>query len=98
MPLRLSRRQFVRGLAATAALGPTVMLKNSLRAAANERITLGFIGVGTMGGHHHVGQLLNQKDVQVVAVCDVVTGLREHFKQVVEKKYADVLNSMYDAD
>jgi len=85
----LSRRQFVRSVAASAALGPMILGKSSLRAAPSERITLGFIGVGTMGGHHHVNALLGQKDVQVVAVCDVVAQLRNHFKNVVEKRYAD---------
>jgi predicted dehydrogenase len=87
MTVPLSRRRFLQTTAA-AAVAPLIVTR-SLRAAASERITLGFIGMGMMGGHHHVGHLLNMKDVQVVALCDVVAERREHFKQAVEKKYAD---------
>jgi predicted dehydrogenase len=91
MSNRFTRRRFLQ-TAAAAVLAPTVLTR-SVRAAPSERITLGFIGVGMMGGHHHVGQLLNQKDVQVVAVCDVVAERREHFKHAVEKKYAEAIKS-----
>ncbi|MEZ6106594.1 MAG: hypothetical protein R3B96_10860 [Pirellulaceae bacterium] len=37
---------------------------------ANDRINLGFIGIGMMG-RGHLGGFLNHGDVQVVAVCDV---------------------------
>ena len=62
----LSRRSF---LAASAAA--PLVLSTSTRAAANERLTLGFIGVGTMG-RGHLGGFLGRKEVEVVAVCDVV--------------------------
>src|SRR5262249_52089899 len=57
------------------------------RPAAGERLTLGFIGVGTMG-RGHLGSFLGQKDVQVVAVCDVVAERRDDAKKRVEEHYA----------
>src|SRR5687768_798475 len=85
--LRLSRRSFVSGITAAAVAGPLI-LSRSARAAANERITLGFIGVGTMG-RGHVSRFLNHGDVQVLAVSDVVKERAEHAKEMVDKRYAD---------
>jgi len=82
-----SRRRFIAGISAAAVLGPTILTR-SARAAAGERINLGFIGVGTMG-RGHVSRFLGQADVQVVAVCDVVKERAENAKETVEKKYAD---------
>ena len=64
----LNRRQFHRissSLVLGAASSPV------LRAAPSDRLTLGFIGVGTMG-RGHLGSFLGMKDIEVVAVCDVV--------------------------
>jgi len=55
---------------------------------ANDRLQLGFIGVGTMG-RGHLGSFLGMKDVQVVAVSDVVDARLENAKAMVEKKYSD---------
>ena len=64
----LSRRRFLQATAAGLA-GPMI-LSSSLRAgarnAANDRVQLGFIGVGTMG-RGHLRKILGQADVQVVA-------------------------------
>jgi predicted dehydrogenase len=73
---------------AAAALAPTIFAKSALRAAPSERITLGFIGVGTMG-RGHVGRFMNHPDVQVVAICDVVAERRDNAKEMVEKRYAE---------
>src|SRR5262249_13166148 len=66
----LTRRQFVSGTAAAAfgvpLIVPSTALGDEKKAAASERITLGFIGVGTMN-RGHLGYFLGQKDVQVVA-------------------------------
>lgn len=73
---RLSRRQFHQSVAA--ALTAPVVLSAPLRGAdaPSEKITLGFIGVGTMGrGHLH--SFLRQADVRVVAVSDVVAERRD---------------------
>ncbi len=86
----LSRRNFLKnsmkGLAASA-LFPTIITsplfsKNS----PNDRITLGFIGVGNMGGSN-LKAFLNQDGVQVVAVCDVDEERRLTAKNTVDKFY-----------
>ena len=83
-----TRRRFLQTAAAGLAL-PTVLSSRSRGAvSASEQITLGFIGVGTMG-RGHLGSFLGYPDVQVVAVCDVVKERREHAKQAVEQRYAD---------
>ena len=91
-----SRRHFVQGTA-TAALGWPGLLSCLARGAekkvpANDRIALGFIGVGKMNSGH-LGHFLGQKDVQVLAVCDVDTTRRENAKNTVEKKYAEQTKS-----
>lgn len=91
MSLSFSRRHFL-GAAAAAVAGPTILV-NPLRgfAAANERIQLGFIGVGTMG-RGHLGRFLGMNDVQVVAVCDVVKERLDDAQKRVEDHYAKGAN------
>jgi predicted dehydrogenase len=87
---RISRRRFLGGAAATAAV-PLIVSSSALgdekRPAASERITLGFIGVGTQG-RGLLGGFLGQRDVQVQAVCDVDTNRRENARKIVEQRYA----------
>jgi predicted dehydrogenase len=87
---RITRRKFVGG-AAVAALGaPLIVPASALgledKKPASERLTLGFIGMGTMN-RGHLNHFLGQKDVQVLAVCDVDTTRREHAKKTVEDRY-----------
>lgn len=58
------------------------------RAAPSERITLGFIGAGGIA-NAHLGPLLAQPDVQVVAVCDVNRQRREAMVNAVNTHYGD---------
>ena len=83
----LSRRKFL----AAGAAAPLVFSRASAF-AANEKINLGFIGVGTMG-RGHLGGFLNRAEVEVVAVCDVVKERLDSAKTTVEKKYADRIKS-----
>ncbi|MGE0609870.1 MAG: Gfo/Idh/MocA family protein [Pirellulales bacterium] len=57
-------------------------------AAPSERITIGFIGVGTMG-RGHLGRMLGRPDVEVVAICDVVQERIDSAAEMVQKAYAD---------
>jgi predicted dehydrogenase len=86
---QVTRRQFVQGTAAAAA-APWIISAalggEKKKEAASERITLGFIGMGTMN-RGHLGYFLGQKDVQVLAVCDVDTTRREHCQKIVEDRY-----------
>ncbi len=81
----LSRRLF---LGTTAVAAAPLVLSRSVRAAENSKLNLGFIGVGTMG-RGHLGGFLGRKDVEVVAVCDVVKDRLDSAVKTVEAKYAD---------
>ena len=87
----VSRRAFVQSCTVAGLFGPTILARSSRGAphsSANDRIHLGFIGVGTMG-RGHVSRFLGQSDVQVVAVSDVVVERADSAKEMVEKKYAE---------
>lgn len=62
------RRQFH---LVTSSIALATMASTRLRAAPSDRLAIGFIGVGTMG-RGHLGSFLGMKDIEVVAVCDVV--------------------------
>ena len=74
----IKRRDFLAGATAAFAMPyivPSRVLGAAGRPGANERITLGFIGVGGMGGGH-LGRGLKFRQLgqaEVVAVCDVDT-------------------------
>ena len=88
----ISRRNFLRGAAAAATVGPYVItsaaLGRSKRLAASERITMGFIGIGNMGGGH-LRNFVKNGEVQIVAVCDVDAKKRASARKVVEERYAE---------
>jgi predicted dehydrogenase len=80
---RIDRRGF--GLAA---LSAPFVCTSALRGedAPSKKITLGFIGVGTMG-LGHVGAFLGMNDVQILAVSDVVEERRDNAKKVIDQHY-----------
>jgi len=86
----ITRRDFVRSAAAAAASLPVLLPRSALgddkKAQASERLTLGFIGMGTQN-RGHLGHFLGQKDTQVLAVCDVDTTRREAAQKTVEERY-----------
>jgi predicted dehydrogenase len=85
---RLSRREFTR-VAAGAVTAPILsgaLFADEPKRSANDRINLGFVGVGTMG-RGHLGSFLGSPQVQVVAVCDVVAERRNDAKRMVEERY-----------
>lgn len=62
-----SRRNF---LARSTAFGAALLgCSSGIRAAANERLTLGFIGLGERG-IYLLNQFLAEPDIEIVAVCD----------------------------
>ena len=87
----LHRRDVLRGSAALLAT-PWLALGQDKPAQPSDRITLGFIGVGTMG-RGHLGAFLGRKEVEVVAVCDVVKERLDNASRTVEKRYADRIKS-----
>ena len=92
---QIGRRAFLRhaaGLAAGAAAFPQVIASSALGAdgavAASERITVGFVGVGSHGTAVNLRNLLGNPATQVVAVCDVDATHMDRAKHMVHERYA----------
>ena len=83
-----SRRNFLKSSSGVLAapLIATTALGQDGKAAANERINVGCIGVGGRGRGNMHG-FLKHNQVQVVAVCDVFGSKRNGAKNIVDKKY-----------
>src|SRR5256886_14006372 len=103
-PRTVKRRQFLRQTAtaigaalAAPSIVPASVLGRNGTLSPSERITMGFIGVGTQGGGHLLGGAwtyvaggyAGRKDVQVLAVCDVWRERRERACQRVNDHYAE---------
>lgn len=64
-----TRRTFLK-TTATATLGASLLPTFGFSSSADEKLRLGFIGVG-LRGQNHLELALSRKDVEVVAICDV---------------------------
>ena len=91
----IGRRQFLKGtLAATAgaAAFPYIVPSSALGAdgavAPSNRTVIGCIGMGGQGTGN-MKDFLGNKDVQIVAVCDVDRSHRLNAKQIVDRKYGN---------
>ncbi len=84
----LNRRQFFKSSTVLAApfLLPAGIWAAEGGSGPNDRIVMGFIGVGTQG-RHLLNSFLPHQNVQIVAVCDVDTTRRLHHKKLVESFY-----------
>jgi len=89
------RRHFLRrgALIGAAAFGLPLFVPSSAfgfsgTTAPNNRIALGFIGVGNMGTGH-LRTFLRHEDVQVVAVCDVRDSHAQRAKELVDAHCGD---------
>ncbi|MDA1272750.1 MAG: Gfo/Idh/MocA family oxidoreductase [Verrucomicrobia bacterium] len=83
-----NRRKFIKS--AVAAVSAPFILPSRVWSAetpASERITLGFIGVGKQNGYL-MRNMLQRKETQVVAVCEVDTTRRENAQKTVNENYA----------
>jgi len=87
----LPRRAFLRH-AAAAAPAPFVLRSAALgaegRPAPSDRITLGMIGVGSMG-LRHVHGFLQEPDCQILSICDADAARRRAAAEVVNKQYGN---------
>lgn len=102
--LLIGRRSFLKrmggalGVAAFPSIIPASALGRGGAIAPSERVTMGFIGVGTQGGGHLLGGAwtyvaggyTGRKDVQVLAVCDVWRNRRDNACQRVNAHYSEV--------
>jgi predicted dehydrogenase len=89
---RLTRRDMLKQAATMAgSLAAPLALRSAVlgldgATAPNNRITVGAIGVGTMGrGHFRI--LAGYPDVQLLALCDVDSWRRDHSTQVLQEIY-----------
>jgi predicted dehydrogenase len=88
---RLSRRGFLGSAAAAFAVPafiPRHVLGDENNVPANEKITIGAIGIGKMMYGSHLPHFLRMPAVKVVAVSDVDTTRREAGKKRVDDAYA----------
>jgi len=96
----ITRRTFL-GAAATALAAavrppqaraaPTIIAATALggggRPAPSNRITMCFIGIGNQGSGH-LGSFIGNREVQILAVCDVKRNVREQSKRRVDDAYS----------
>lgn len=90
-PTRMSRRTFLKHAAAAIAapcIVPGSAMGKGSRAAPSNRITLGLIGLGSMGMRHVKG-FLQEEDCRIPAVCDVDAARRIAAVQEINKHYGD---------
>jgi predicted dehydrogenase len=97
---RMSRRQLLRGSAVAAGglaiplfVRPTALGLQG-RVAPSERIVVGGFGLGPRG-QADLRDMLNEPDVQFVAICDAQRDRREQVKRMVDEKYGNKDCVMY---
>ncbi len=102
MKNRLNRRDFVKnavkasaGIIAVPAIVPSTVWNSKKYTLPNDKINLGFIGVGGMGTGH-VRSFIGHGDVNVVAVCDVRKEHRDRAKTIVDEKYGNTECAAYN--
>ena len=87
MAIHLTRRAFLKGVAATAAL-PTILPASVFgEAAPSRRVALGHIGVGGQGSGL-LGGFLGLSQGQSIAVADPIKDRREGAAKSIEQRYA----------
>ena len=89
--MSVNRRDFLR-TATVAAVAPMIVprhvIARSQGTPPSDRITIGHIGVGRMGGGHVRG-FLKMPDVRVMAISDIREETLERFKTAVDQQYGD---------
>jgi predicted dehydrogenase len=95
---RISRRTFVKGTAATVTVPcfvPFSALGAGDRPAPSNRLTMGLVGLGSMGMRHVKG-FLQEVDCQIVAVCDVDALRRSQAVGEINAHYGNEQCAQYD--
>jgi predicted dehydrogenase len=93
---KFSRRTFLKASSAVAASAPFILPSHIWAAETkpNERLTLGFIGMGTQNRGLMSG-FLDRKETKTLAVCDVDTNRRENAKKMVDDRYTKQTGAEY---
>jgi hypothetical protein len=87
-----TRRRFLQQSAAASAVFavpciiPASALGRGGAVAPSERIVMGGIGINSRGGSD-LRWMMNERDVQFVAICDIRKDRREAVKQMIDSKY-----------
>jgi predicted dehydrogenase len=88
----LSRRRFLKRAATAAgavAVFPAIVPSRVLRAdAPSNTVVMGVIGLGGRG-RYDLGAFMANKDVRVIAACDVQAGRRKGGKGTIDRKYGN---------
>ena len=88
---QMNRRQFLRATTAAAVapmIVPRHVIAGSQTTPPSDRITIGHIGVGRMGGGH-VGGFLKMPDARILAISDVRLETLERAQGAVNQQYGD---------
>jgi len=94
----VSRRRLLAGAAGCFAVPyfvPATALGQAGTPAASERITMGIVGLGSMGMRHVKG-FLQESDCRIVAVCDVDAGRRVATVREINQHYGSKDCSAYN--
>ncbi|MHC4517555.1 MAG: Gfo/Idh/MocA family protein, partial [Planctomycetota bacterium] len=93
----ISRRALLRRAASIAAFPhiiPSSAFAGTERPAPSDRLTMGLVGLGSMGMRHVKG-FLQEADCQIVAVCDVDAARRRAAVQEVNAHYGNANCAQY---
>jgi predicted dehydrogenase len=97
-----NRRDFVKksvlgaaGLITLPVIVPSSVIAGKNRIMPNDKINMGFIGVGGMGTGH-LRSFLGYDDIRVVAVCDVKKENRDNAKKLVDERNDDTACASYN--
>ncbi len=94
----ISRRTFVKSAATTIAapfIFPSSVSGKENRPAPSNRLTMGLIGLGSMG-MRHVNGFLQEDDCQIIAVCDVDASRRQAAAKQINKHYGNKNCAQYN--
>ncbi|MBN2271820.1 MAG: Gfo/Idh/MocA family oxidoreductase [Sedimentisphaerales bacterium] len=91
----IRRRTFLGGAVAAIASPYIVPASVPGKAAASERLTMGMIGLGSMGMRHVEG-FLQEDDCRIVAVCDVDASRRRSAIEEINKHYGNTDCAQYN--
>jgi predicted dehydrogenase len=94
----IARRAFLKsGMAAVVApyVVPSSVLGAGAQPAPSNRLTMGMIGLGSMGMRHVKG-FLQEEDCRIIAVCDVDAGRRLAAVEEINNQYANCDCSQYN--
>ena len=96
--ISIARRRFLKTAAGAAMGAPWIVASSALgrngMVAPSDRIILGAIGIGPRG-RYVLSCMLNEQDVQFVAICDVQASRRQAVKDMVDAKYGNKDCVMY---